>query len=166
MAPLLHQPPPPPAFAHVEDVFPHAGEALELACGRGRGAVWLASRGMSYLGVDVSPVAIDLARRLAEASGHLDQCRFEVWDLDDGLPPGPKVDLILCYLFRDALLDEAMVQRVKPGGLLAVAVLSEVGARAGRFRARPGELRDAFGHLETLDEGEADGMAWILVRRR
>jgi hypothetical protein len=43
--------------------------------------------------------------------------------------------------------------------------LSEVGASAGRFRARPGELRDAFGHLETLDEGEADGMAWILVRR-
>jgi len=165
IAPLHDPPPPPPVFGHVDHLFPITGDALELACGRGRGGIWLASRGMKYLGVDVSPVAIDLATRLAEASGYAGRCRFAVWDLDDGLPPGPQVELVLCHLFRDPRLDEALVSRMKPGGLLAVAVLSEVGARPGRFRARPGELREAFGHLEVLDEGEADGMARILVRR-
>lgn len=85
---------PPPVFAHVERLFPTEGHALELACGRGRGAVWLASRGMDYWGVDVSPVGIDLARELTSLSGVADRCRFDVVDLDDGLPEGPPVDLL------------------------------------------------------------------------
>jgi hypothetical protein len=58
-----------------------------------------------------------------------------------------------------------MIERLAPGGLLAVAVLSEVGVGPGEFRARPGELRDAFGTLEIVDEGEGEGMARILARR-
>jgi len=158
-------PPPPPVFAHVEHLFPIEGRALELACGRGRGAVWLASRGMDYWGVDVSPVGIDLARELASLSGMADRCRFDVVDLDDGLPEGPPVDLLFCYLFRDPRLDQAMMERLAPGGLLAVAVLSEVGVGPGSFRARPGELRGAFGGLEILDGGEREGMARILARQ-
>ena len=63
---------------------------------------------MEVWGVDVSPVAIDLAHRLAELSGVADRCRFEVVDLDDGLPDGPRVDLVLCHLphlFRDRRFD-------------------------------------------------------------
>lgn len=138
---------------------------MELACGRGRGAVWLAKRGMEYRGVDISPVAIKLARELTERSGVARRCRFEVFDLDEGLPPGPRVDLILCYLFRDRRLDRDVVDRLVPGGVLAVAVLSEVGHGPGEFRAGPGELRDAFWHLDVLDEGEKEGRAWILARR-
>ncbi len=137
---------------------------------RGRGAVWLASRGLTYWGVDVSPVAIDLARQLVEPSGVAHRCRFDVFDLDAGLPDGDSVDLVLCYLFRDFRLDRAMVDRLAPGGLLAVAVRSEVDAGPEEFpdgsqRARPGELSDAFGHLEILDEREGDGTARILARK-
>lgn len=161
------RPAPPPVFAHVEDLFPTRGSALELACGRGRHAVWLAQRGMTYRGVDVSPVAIEFARSLAEARGLGDRCHFEVHDLDEGLPPGEPVDLLFCHLFRKSpSLDQSMIDRVAPGGILALASLSVVGSRApGRFHAPPGELRDSFGHLEVLNEGEADGMAWILARR-
>jgi hypothetical protein len=120
---------------------------------------------MDYWGVDVSPVGIALARSLTALYGLQDRCRFDVFDLDDGLPPGPLVDLLLCHLFWDPRLDGAMIERLAPGGMLAVAVLSEVGAGPGEFRARPGELRDAFGTLETVDEGERDGIAWILARR-
>ena len=156
---------PPPAFAHVEHLFPTEGTALELACGRGRGAVWLAGRGMDYWGVDVSPVGIDLARNLTSHYGLGDRCRFDVVDLDGGLPPGPPVSLLFCHLFRDPRLDGATIERLAPGGMLAVAVLSEVGAGPGEFRARPGELRDAFGTLEIVDEGEGEGIARILARR-
>jgi SAM-dependent methyltransferase len=120
---------------------------------------------MDYHGVDVSPMAIELARRLVQLSGLADRCSFEVHDLDLGLPDGPQVDLLLCHLFRDPRLDEAMIDRLAPGGLLAVVVLSEVDVGPGPFRAPPGELREAFAALEVLAEGEAEGMAWLIGRR-
>jgi hypothetical protein len=120
---------------------------------------------MDYWGVDVSPVGINLARELTSVYEVADRCRFDVIDLDDGLPSGPPVNLLFCHLFRDPRLDVAMMERLVPGGMLAVAVLSEVGVGPGDFRARPGELRDAFGSLEVVDEGEGDGVARILARR-
>jgi SAM-dependent methyltransferase len=46
-----------------------AGGALDLACGEGRNAIWLARRGWRVTGVDLSDVAIERARKLAEAAG-------------------------------------------------------------------------------------------------
>jgi len=45
------------------------GTALDLACGEGRNTVWLAEQGFEATGVDWSAVALDKARRLAEARG-------------------------------------------------------------------------------------------------
>jgi SAM-dependent methyltransferase len=120
---------------------------------------------MRVWGVDISPVAIDLARDLAEEAGVSDHCRFDVFDLDEGFPPGPSVDVILCYLFRDPRLYQPMMERLSPGGILALALLSEVGVGPGQFRARRGELKDAFGSLDVLVDGEGNGIAWILGRR-
>lgn len=50
------------------------------------------------------------------------------------------------------------------GRLLAIAVLSEVGAGPGPFRPAPGELTAAFADLEPIAAGEADGQAWLLAR--
>jgi SAM-dependent methyltransferase len=155
----------PEVFAPFEHHFPTRGDALEVACGQGRLAVWLAQRGMAVVAVDVSPVAIENARRLAAISGVTDRCHFVVADLDDGLPEGPHVDLLACHMFRDRRLDQPMIDRLAPGGILAVATLSEVDSGSGSFRARPGELRQAFSQLEALAEGEADGVAWFLGRR-
>lgn len=157
-------PGPPAMYAPYEHLFPTKGRALELACGRGRGAVWMAARGLEVWGLDVSPVAIALARDLAERSGFADRCRFDVVDLDGGLPDGPPVDLLVCHYFRDPRLDEAIVERLAPGGLLAIAVLSTVDVGPGPYRAEPGALRAAFGALEVLAEGEGQGEAWLLAR--
>lgn len=156
---------PPPVFADMEGLIPTEGRALELASGPGRAGVWLANRGLDYLGVDVSPVAIEVARRLALSSGMADRCRFEVHDLDNGLPDGPPADLVFIYLFRDSRLDRAVIDRLAPGGILATACLSEVGAGPGQFRAKPGELIKAFSSLDILAEGEAGGMAWLIGRK-
>jgi SAM-dependent methyltransferase len=114
--------------------------------------------------VDISPVAVRSARDLAARNGVGDRCRFDVADLDLGLPDGPAADVILCHLFRDARLDRAVIARLAPGGILAIAVLSEVDNRPGPFRAAPGELRAAFHVLESIAEGEADGLAWLVAR--
>ena len=42
------------------------GTALDLACGEGRNAVWLATRGWQVTGVDFSEVGLSKAQRLAE----------------------------------------------------------------------------------------------------
>jgi hypothetical protein len=44
-------------------------------------------------------------------------------------------------------------------------VLSEVGAGPGTYRAPPGELIAAFAGLDLIDEGEGDGIAWLMARR-
>jgi 2-polyprenyl-3-methyl-5-hydroxy-6-metoxy-1,4-benzoquinol methylase len=155
---------PPDRFVHHADEFPTAGAALDVACGTGALSVWLAQRGLDVLGVDVSPVAISRAADLATRAGVADRCRFLVADLDRGLPDGPPVAVVICHRFPDPRLDAAMVARLAPGGLLAVATLSEVGATPGPYRARPGALRDAFAALAVIDSGEAGGEAWLLGR--
>ncbi|OBF79487.1 SAM-dependent methyltransferase [Mycobacterium sp. 852002-51163_SCH5372311] len=155
---------PPAVFAAYADVFPAAGRGLDIACGQGLGAVWLARRGLTVLGLDISEVAIVQARDLARRSGVGDRCHFKTWDLDEGLPDGPTVDVVLGHKFRDRRLDRAIIERLAPGGLLAIASLSEIGSTAGPFRAEPGELPAAFGELDLIAAGEGEGYAWLLAR--
>ncbi|WP_369804086.1 class I SAM-dependent methyltransferase [Mycobacterium sp. GA-2829] len=154
----------PAVLAPFAPEFPATGTALDIACGQGRIALWLAARGLSVTGYDISAVAVEHARVAARTQGLADRCRFEVADLDDGLPAGPPVDVIVCHLFRDPRLDRALTTRLAPGGLLAVAALSEVGGVPGRYRARAGELTDAFAGLDVVASGEGSGTAWLLGR--
>lgn len=156
----------PEVFAPYEDEFPTGGQALELACGRGEASVWLALRGLDVVGADVSPVAIRHARELAVRSGVSERCRFETADLDAGLPPGPPTDVLLCHMFRDKSLDQAVKRRLKTDGLLAISCRSVVGAGPGPFRAAAGELRSAFADLRVIAGGEGDGRAWLIARGR
>lgn len=155
----------PADFTAFAEEFPTEGTALDIACGRGGGAVWLARRGLQVWGMDVSEVALGQARDLAEHWQVSDRCRFSAADLDDGLPAGPPVDVIVCHRFRAPDLTTAIIDRLKPGCLLAVSVLSEVGAGPGRYRAAPGELVAAYAGLATVAAGEGDGISWLLARR-
>lgn len=112
----------------------------------------------------MSAVAIADARKLARQNGVGERCRFDAVDLDDGLPDGDPVDLILCHRFRDRRLDRALIDRLAPRGLLAIAALSEVGAEPGPFRAAPGELPSAFAELTVLAAGEGEGRAWLVAQ--
>jgi SAM-dependent methyltransferase len=153
-------------FVPYLNTFPTAGCALDVACGQGLGAVWLARRGLDVWGVDVSEAAIEQARDLARCNGVEDRCRFDVVDLDHGLPTGPPVDVVYCNRFRDRRLDQPIIERLAPAGLLAITVLSQLGGTPGPFRAAPGELPTAFAELDLLAADEDQGQAWLLARRR
>jgi SAM-dependent methyltransferase len=153
--------------AELTACFPVSGRALDVACGRGGVAVWLARRGLAVDAVDVSPVGLAAGARLAAAAGVTGRIRWIAHDLDAGLPAdcrGP-YDVVVCQLFRDPRRYAGLVAALAPGGLLAVTVLSEVDAAPGPFRALPGELRAAFSDLETLLDRERDGEATLLARR-
>jgi hypothetical protein len=120
---------------------------------------------MEVVGVDVSPVAIGLADELAGRCGVADRCRFEVLDLDLGLPATPPMDLILCHKFRDARLDRALIERLASGGVLAIAALGQLDDEHGRYRVAPGELAEAFADLEVLAAGEDQGVSWLIGRK-
>lgn len=155
-------PAPPDALRGRLDLLPARGRALDLACGRGAVAVWLALHGLDVDAVDVSPVALDAGSALAAANEV--EVRWHLADLDDGLPAG-SWDVIVCQRFRDPALYPALAAALSPGGLLVLTVLSEVGDEGGRFRAVPGELLTAFAGLDVLHHEEGDGEATLLARR-
>lgn len=153
---------PPDALRGRDDLLPPSGRAIDVACGRGQVAVWLAQRGLEVDAVDVSPVALAAGSALAEANGV--EVRWHAADLDDGLPGGAW-DVIVCQRFRDPALYPALAAALSPGGLLVLTVLSEVGDEGGHFRAVPGELLSAFAGLDVLHHEERDGEATMLARR-
>jgi len=105
----------------VGDMTP--GTALDIACGEGRNAVWLAGRGHRVTAIDFSPVAITKAKALAEVN------RVEVdWVIGDvtAVLPAGRFDLVaLVYLHVPAdeafdLIDRAAAALASAGTLLIV----------------------------------------------
>ena len=105
--------------AETEALAP--GRVLDLACGEGRNAVWLAERGWKALGVDFSDVAIGKAQRVAEARGVTDATEWLVADLF-GYEAEPDAFELVIAFYLQVPADElrAIVGRaaaaVAPGG--------------------------------------------------
>jgi tellurite methyltransferase len=142
------------------------GKALDLACGSGRHAVWLAEREWRVTAVDISASAI---ATLKERAAAIDA---RVADLEKGeYPIEPSVwDLVLIirYLQRDLFAPAKL--GVKSGGVLIASVLLENPAQPeARFRAKPGELRRYFEDWEILHFAEGESgqhrVAEIAARR-
>jgi SAM-dependent methyltransferase len=81
-------------IAETESLAP--GRALDLACGEGRHAVWLAQRGWQVTAVDFSTVALDKAERLAQ-SRNVD-VEWIAADLLEYEPDGPFDFVVVLYL--------------------------------------------------------------------
>lgn len=94
------------AFARSGVIEP--GRVLDVGCGTGTNALWLARQGFTVLGVDVSSVAVEKAR--AKAAGSAINCRFERRDfLNDAVSGGP-FDLVFdlgCFHLFDEPEDRA-----------------------------------------------------------
>lgn len=84
------------------------GRALDVGCGTGTNALWLAEQGFAVLGIDIAPAGIEKAR--AKPAGAELDCRFMVADfLNDGLSGGP-FDLVFdrgCFHVFDEAKDRA-----------------------------------------------------------
>ncbi|MET0758127.1 MAG: class I SAM-dependent methyltransferase [Mycobacterium sp.] len=101
------------------------GRALDLGCGEGADAVWLAERGWQVVAVDISGVALQRAAEDARARDLLGSIDFQQHDLSDSFPVGA-FDLVSAqFLHSTVRLDRDRVLRlaadaVDPGGLLMI----------------------------------------------
>lgn len=98
------------------------GRALDLACGEGRNAVWLARRGWDVVGADFSPAALATARRVADEAGVA--VTWVEADVTTWTAPGEFDLVVLCYLQlprdRMAAALDRVVPALAPGGTLLV----------------------------------------------
>ena len=140
-----------------------AGTALDLACGLGHNAIWLAQQGWRVDAVDISPVGLSLAASLAERVG----CRAVSWiaaDLDTFVPREAGYDLITVFRFLDRLrLPQVIEAALRPGGMLIYETFSrrqmsrsDNHLKCDQFTLGPGELPALFPQLTVVATEEID----------
>jgi tellurite methyltransferase len=146
--------------AREREFFPHPvlveavrefrpGRALDLACGTGRNAVWLAEHGWSVTAVDGSPAALEGLRRRANGL----RIEAQLADLEDPaftIEPASYNLIAMCYYFERRLIELCKLGVVPGGVMVAIALLREPGKELSTFRLQPGELRAYFADCEIL----------------
>ena len=141
---------PAPELTRVLDAV-SPGRALDLACGSGRHARWLAARGWDVTAVDVDINIESLPGvRCVKADLELKQFFIEpnAWDL------------IVCWLYWQSDLLPDIAAGLRAGGIVALA-----GKTSGRFATSLAEFREAFPEWEELTSGEDAIRAFLIVRR-
>jgi SAM-dependent methyltransferase len=78
----------------VSDLPP--GTALDLGCGEGGDAIWLAKQGWHVTATDISQVALDRAAQFAKDDNVTDKIMFEQNDLSQSFPAGT-YDLVAAH---------------------------------------------------------------------
>jgi len=169
--------PSPPLPEVLRDHAPAPGRALDLACGAGRHALYLAEHGWRVVAVDAAEEGVAILRAEARRRGLDGRIESHVADLLSDPPEftlePAGYDLVcdMCFLAR-SLFDE-MRAAVRPGGLLVAAI--HVADEPGDRRLRRGELRQIVAgwgwEILIADEGESPetghrhDTAWIAARR-
>ncbi|MDH5353968.1 MAG: methyltransferase domain-containing protein [Gammaproteobacteria bacterium] len=139
----------------LEDWVPKlaVGRALDVACGAGRNALYLAQTGFSVDAIDIAAEGLKLGQQQAESQ------RLSInWiehDLDEAYSFDRNYDLIVVMWYVNPALITRLCDCLAPGGYLIceehlVSEQKTVGPRTESFRVKPGELRSAVSALEIL----------------
>ncbi len=171
----------------LEAAFAPGDHVLELGCGTGEDAVYLAQRGVRVHATDGADAMLEIARGKAEIQGVGDRITFEQHDLvslDPNNPPTPphshtpKQKYDGCFSNFGALnslpdrrpLAEALARWIRPGGRLVLVVMGplcpwEWGWYLARGRVRTAFRRFRPGGVAHIGEG-ATMRVWYPSPRR
>lgn len=113
-----HQHPDEPSPFLVENLpLLPPGEALDIAMGGGRNAVYLAEHGFSVTGVDNDPVALRQAETAARIRGvNLTVVRGDLEN--DYVIPAATYDVVICFNYLHRPLFPAIKAALKSGGVI------------------------------------------------
>ena len=134
-------------------LLPGNGRALDLACGTGGNAILLAQQGLKVTAWDIADVAVaalqDMARKRQLS------IQAEVHDVVTS-PPAPETfDVIVVSYFLERDIIPAVIQALKPGGLVYYQTFSRQcvsgrGPKRAEFRLADQELLRLFSGLQVL----------------
>lgn len=165
---------PSPFVAEWADRIPR-GRALDLACGNGRNALYLAEIGFDVDAIDIAEPALKLAQDAARERGV--SVNTIVADLDDHSLPVEAYDLITICFYMNREMVPGVKEALRPGGFVLqeqhyAADYDVSGPADPRFRMRPNELLRLFldfrvrHYSESLQwEPERDGGRFIALAR-
>lgn len=139
-------------------LLPERGRALDLACGAGRNAVWLAQTHWSVTCCDISIEGLRKARGLASERGV--KIDLVCADLETALPFRTQTlglfDLILCFFYLERSLFPFLKAALRPGGLIVYKTYTVDQKRIGdrpmnkAHLLEPQELLHAFQDFRVL----------------
>jgi len=153
----------PEAAAVLRDnahLLPGDGTALDVACGLGGNAVFLADQGLETFAWDSAETAIGkLADRAAQRGLLL---TAELRDVLAQPPEPERFDVIVVSRFLERGLAPALIDALRPGGVLFYETftrtrVSDRGPRSERFRLADNELLSLFAPLKPVcyrEEGQ------------
>ena len=163
----------------VEDWLPRlpGGRALDVACGAGRNAIFLAQAGYQVDAIDISPEGLKLARQEAESQEL--SINWIEHDLDQPYPFDTDYDLIIVMWYVDLGLISRLCDCLAPGGYILceehlITNQEVIGPTSSNFRVAPGVLREAVSGLDVLlyeesiemnSEGEQVASARVVVKK-
>jgi SAM-dependent methyltransferase len=153
---------PQPAFVRLAEAGALRGALLDAGCGTGEHTILAAQHGADALGIDVSPRAVEIARRKAAERG-LD-ASFQVLDAHHLDTLGETFDTVvdsgLFHVFDDAARTQyvtALKAVLRPGGHLHLMCFSDrQPGEWGPRRVTEEELRAAFGSGWWIESLAAD----------
>lgn len=143
------------------DLIARDGSVLDLACGRGRHALWLAERGYEVHALDRDEEALSALREAAAARGvavHARRVNLEQQDVDLGEARYAAI-VVFNYLHRP--LFPLIVRALVPGGVLLYQTFTIGQRERGHprnpaFLLQPGELARLVTPLVVLRSREGD----------
>ncbi|HDZ09483.1 methyltransferase domain-containing protein [Pseudohongiella sp.] len=165
---------------HLPTLAPPLHRALDLACGAGRNALFLARQGYQVDAVDIAAEGLARGKTSADDEGLDNICWYE-HDLDAGLPVRPdQYGLIIMIRYLDIALLRAATQHLVKGGYVLAEVhlqtdVSVTGPGSKRFRVAPGTLASVADDLDMIDysegvttdpDGSVVALARLLARKR
>jgi SAM-dependent methyltransferase len=142
---------PQPEIVALEDAGIFGPRVLDVGCGTGQTALFLAERGHDVVGIDAASTAIDIAKRRA-AERQLDIC-FRHADAIEVLPSLiGRFHSVTDVGFFHALADDRRVrfvselaEKIAPGGVYAMLCFSDrVPGQWGPRRVSEADIRAAF----------------------
>ncbi len=143
---------------HIAELPP--GDALDLAAGEGRNAVFLAQKGYRVTTIEKSSVGIAKARAWAKEAG-IELNLIEA-DLENYSLPKEAFDVVFCSYYTQRSLFPQMERALRSGGALLIQTYTreqagrERGPRNPEFLLQPNELYRTFRHLRVAYYREID----------
>ncbi len=139
-------------LAH-QHLLPTQGRALDVACGRGGSALFLARHGLDTHAWDYAEAALSPLQQLAQQAQLplMTECR----DVVQQPPTAAQFDVIVVCHFLERDLCPALVQALRPNGLLFYqtfcrTAVTEQGPKRAAFRLADNELLHLFAELQIV----------------